>query len=105
VLSGSVSEAVVSAVLYDLFDSTNEDKDDLSGKNAAIWTVLTSYLKAGNAKFAERGAAGRDLVDFLDGWSCLGFGDRGADDAHGLRGVVKGLAGLSYDFAELASCK
>lgn len=105
VLSGNVSEAVVSAVLYDLFDATNEDKDDLSGKNAAIWTVLTSYLKAGNAKFTERGAAGRDLVDFLDGWSCLGFGDRGADDAHGLRGVVKGLAGLSYDFTELASCK
>lgn len=104
-LDGNVSEAVVAAVLYDLFDTTDETSDTLSGKSGAIWSVVGTYLKPGYAKFANRGVAGPDLVDFLDGWACLGYGDRGDDDAHGLRGVVKGLASLSYDFPALPSCK
>jgi len=42
------------------------------------------------------------VVDFLDGWSCLGYGDQGADDTKGMRGIVKTLHKLSYDFAVLA---
>jgi hypothetical protein len=104
-LEGDLSEATVAAVLMDLFDSSNETNDTLSGKSTAIWGVATSYLANGFAKFADRGAAGRDLVDFLDGWFCLGYGDKGADDTTGVRGIVKTLHGLSYDFAAVPSCK
>jgi hypothetical protein len=105
VLAGSLSEAVVAGVLLDLFDASNETNDTLSDKSTAIWRVFTTYLANGFAKFADRGAAGRDLVDFLDGWFCLGYGDKGADDAKGVRGIVKTLHVLSYDFADVASCK
>jgi len=44
-------------------------------------------------------------VDFLDGWFCLGYGDMGANDTEGMRGIVKTLHGLSYDFAAVAPCK
>jgi hypothetical protein len=104
-LEGNLSEAVVASVLLDLFDSSNETNDTLSDKSTAIWTIVTTYLANGYAKFADRGAAGRDLVDFLDGWFCLGYGDKGDDDTKGMRGIVKTLHGLSYDFAAVASCK
>jgi hypothetical protein len=104
-LAGNLSEAVVAAVLLDLYDSSNETNDTLSDKSTAIWTIFTTYLASGYAKFADRGAAGRDLVDFLDGWFCLEYGDKGDDDTKGVRGIVKTLHGLSYDFAALASCK
>ena len=104
-LEGNLSEAVVTSVLMDLFDSSNETNDTLSDKSTAIWTILTTYLANGYAKFADRGAPGRDLVDFLDGWFCLGYGDMGANDTEGMRGIVKTLHGLSYDFAAVAPCK
>lgn len=104
-LSGDLSEAVVASVLLDLADSSNETNDTISDKGTAIWSIVTTYLAPGYAKFADRGVVGRDLVDFLDGWICLGYGDIGADDTKGLRGIVKTLSGLSYDFPTLASCK
>ena len=76
-----------------------------SQRSTAIWTTFTTYLANGYAKFVDRGYAGRDLVDFLDGWSCLGYGDIGEDDTKGMRGIVKTLHKLSYDFAAVASCK
>ncbi|HPQ69072.1 MAG TPA: hypothetical protein PKW95_08070 [bacterium] len=103
-LEGKLSEAVVAAVLLDLDDATNETKDTISSKTTAIWTIMTSYLKEGYGKFHDRGVAGRDLVDFLDGWFCLGFGDEG-DNTKGVKGNVKGLHKLSYDFKNLDSCK
>ena len=104
-LEGNVNEALVAAVLLDLYDSTNETKDTLT-KTANVFAILTSYLQDGNTKFKDRGYAGRDLVDFLDGWRCLGYGEEGeADNKAGLRGNVIGLAELSYDFAAVVSCK
>lgn len=102
-LDGNLSEAVVAAVLLDLYDATNESKDTLSGKSTAIWTILTTYLND-SAKFSDRGVTGRDLVDFLDGWFCLGYGDKGDDD-EGVQGNVSGLHELSYDFPTLTSCR
>ncbi|MFA6191737.1 MAG: hypothetical protein WC665_05230 [Sulfurimonas sp.] len=101
-LEGSVSEAVVSAVLWDLYDSTNETFDTLSDKSTAIWKILTTYLNGTN--FRDRGDAGVDLVDFLDGWFCLGYGDKGYDGV-GMVGNIRSLHDLSYDFKELDSCK
>ena len=104
-LEGNVSEIVIAAVLMDLFDASNETNDTLSDKSTAIWNVFTTYLANGFAKFADRGAAGRDLVDFLDGWFCLGYGDKGDNDTEGMRGIVTTLHSLSYDFAALPSCQ
>jgi len=102
-LDGNLSEAVAAAVLLDLFDSDNETKDTLS--NIGVWNVITTYFKKDNSKFSDRGVAGVDLVDFLDGWFCLGYGEKGEDDSTGVRGNVKGLHKLSYDFTDLASCE
>lgn len=104
-MDGKLSEAVVAAAFLDLHDSTNETKDTISGKVTSIWSVFLNYMKAGNSKFKDRGVAGRDFVDFLDGWFCMGFDDKGTDDTKGVRGIVKGLLKLSYDFANVASCK
>ncbi|MEA3392139.1 MAG: hypothetical protein U9Q91_04080, partial [Candidatus Marinimicrobia bacterium] len=79
VLDGNVSEAVVSAILWDLHDTTNEASansldgfDDLSNQSTAIWKILTTYLNGTN--FKDRGKAGVDTVDFIDAWYCLGYG-------------------------------
>jgi len=97
------SEGRVAGVLYDLFDDTNEAKDTLSG--LGVWRVVTGYLKKNGAKFKDRGVVGADFVDFLDGWFCMGLGEKGEDDSTGVRGIVKGLHGFNYDYAELASCE
>jgi len=104
-MSGNVSEGIVSAVLWDLHDTTNEARDTLSGRDGAIFGSFTKYLRSPNARFADRGIAGRDLVDFVDGWRCLGYGSDGADDTKGLRGNLRGRHSLTYDFGVLASCK
>lgn len=104
VLDGNVNEANVTAVLWDLYDTANETKDNLGSKSSAVWTVFTTYLKSGYANFNDRGVAGRDTVDFLDGWFCLQYGDKGTDDTTGVRGIVVGLSELSYDFPDLAAC-
>ena len=104
-LNGDLSEAVVSAVLMDIYDSDNESKDTINGKSVAIWKVVTTYMKDGYSKFKDRGGTGRDLVDFLDGWFCLGYNEEGSNDNEGIRGIVKGIHKLSYDFPTLPSCK
>ncbi|MDO8453221.1 MAG: hypothetical protein Q7S59_01465 [Sulfurimonas sp.] len=101
-LEGSLSEAVVSSVLWDLYDSTNETFDTLSDKSIAIWKIFTTYLNGVN--FRDRGESGIDLVDFLDGWFCLGYGDKGSDGV-GMVGNVWSMHALSYDFKELDACK
>jgi hypothetical protein len=98
--SGDVSEALVAAVLWDLADATNETKDTLA-KRQGVFAAL-AYL--GGPHFADRGVAGRDLVDALDGWFCRGQGDRG-DASSGVEGNVVGLHQFPYDFAAVASCE
>ncbi|HCP44821.1 MAG TPA: hypothetical protein DIU15_02155 [Deltaproteobacteria bacterium] len=100
--SGSISEAVVSAVLWDMHDTTNESKDTLSGLNGPHWKVLTGYLGEDTDEYdGGRGAGGRDLMDFLDGWLCHhGDAYNGSDDSKGLRGNVKGIHQVPYDFPD-----
>jgi hypothetical protein len=98
--TGNLSEAVPSAILWDLADTTNEAKDTLA-RRGAVFAALR-YL--GGPHFADRGAAGADLVDALDGWFCLGLGDRG-DAVSGVEGNVVGLHGFPYDFGPLPSCR
>ena len=103
-LNGNISEGIVSAILWDLHDSTNESKDTLEGRDRSIFGSFTKYLRAPNPKFADRGVAGRDHVDFVDGWRCLGFGSDGADDTKGLKGNLRGIHQVTYDFPAL-DCK
>lgn len=81
--------------------------DTMQDKSTAIWNVMTTYLRSGYAKFADRGYPGHDLVDFLDGWICLGYGNAGADDAHGLRGASTWLMRMPAEYIkeDLPSCR
>lgn len=104
-LHGGLSEAIVAAVLLDLHDATNEARDTISRGTGPIFGVMTGYLQPENDKFEDRGERGRDLVDLLDGWRCLGHGNEGADNSQGLRGNAVGIHQLSYDFAAVDSCR
>jgi hypothetical protein len=96
--NGNLSEAVVAAALWDLADAENESGDTLSNEDAVL--NAASYLKG--AAFQDRGTAGADLVDFLDGWFCRGNGSRG-DAGSGVQGIVSSLR-FPYDFAPRPSC-
>lgn len=106
-ISGNVNEVTANAVIWDILDQTNETKDTLQKNGAAIWKIMTVYLKEGYAKFTDRGYEGRDLIDFLDGWICLGYGNLGTDNTNGLKGAAIGLMELPADFvkSDLASCR
>ena len=52
----------------------------------------------------DRGVAGADLVNVLDGWFCKGLGERG-DASSGVEGIVKGIHQFPYDFAAVADCR
>ena len=97
-IDGNLSEVVVSAVLWDLYDSVNETADTLSNKGYAIWKVLTSYLNKGE-DFKDRGYPGVDLVDFLDGWFYLGYGHKGSEEVGMIANVWILHQLLGYDFA------
>lgn len=101
-LNGKLSEAVVAGVLWDLHDTTNETNDTMQGNSLALWRVYTDYFN--DANLSDRGAEGIDLVDFLDGWFCLGYEDEGDDPTKGVQGIVTGIHKLSYDFMWTESC-
>lgn len=88
-VEGDLSEAVVSAVLLDLSDDTNEAGDEVSLRDQSAWWVFRYRM---DDTSPDRGQTGRDLVDFLDAWICEGLGELE------LRGNVLGLHQLSYDF-------
>jgi hypothetical protein len=97
--TGTISEARVSAVMWDLADTTNETKDTLKLENS----VFSALKYLGSAKYSDRGNAGADLVDFLDGWFCRGRANRGTATT-GVQGIVVGLHQFNYDFKVLPSC-
>src|SRR5439155_8954122 len=49
-------------------------------------------------RFSDRGGPGRDLVDYLDGWFCLGLGDRDK-----MTPILQHEQ-FAYDFAGPATC-
>ena len=71
-MTGNVNEFLVAAVLWDLLDPLNTaddiDHDNISSTGDAVYATLSRYLPS--ADWVKRGYAGRDLVDFLDGWRC-----------------------------------
>jgi hypothetical protein len=101
-MTGNVDEELVASMLWDISDArdaANEPLDLVDSRLGGIIDVVVNYLRTeDNTRFKDRGVAGRDLVDFLDGWQCRTQGDK------------VGMATLTlvytfpYDWAALASC-
>jgi hypothetical protein len=99
-MTGRVSEYLVAAALWDLADAPSEpvDDDGVQGKALGIYDSVFHYLNKQNLGGGERGVAGRDLVDFLDGWLC-----RGHASADALKAILDGRQ-FPYDLAAPSSC-
>ena len=65
--SGDMHEMLISMVLWDLMDDENEATDRFREESAVLGSVF-DFLPAHRTR--RRGAAGIDLVDFLDGFRC-----------------------------------
>jgi hypothetical protein len=78
VLSDPISEYLVAALMYDFWDE-QDDGDDALWAGPDVIRPLTEHLRDGQV--ADRGIAGVDLVDYLDGALCLDVLDRPALDA------------------------
>ena len=62
---------------------------------------MTGYLGEDTDNYdGGRGQSGRDYIDFLDGWLCHQQGHIGDDNTEGLRGNVKGIHQVAYDFPD-----
>jgi hypothetical protein len=124
-LSGELSELVVAGLLWDIFDDSRDDSiatsceeyDAVEGHAVTSYMILYRYLSYNYSsmaevpsnsawpEFADRGVAGRDLVDFLDGWVCW-LPVSGLEDMPGtseLEVLVRTLHGINYDFADAAA--
>lgn len=69
-----ISPYLVSAFLWDLADSNNEEWDPVDRLRDGIYDVLFTYFPSDD--YTDRGAEGVDLSDFLDGWFCRDWGDQ-----------------------------
>ena len=98
-IRGDLSETIVGAIPWRMAASRNGNSLFL-GKPDSVFQAL-NYFRS--PKFADRGVKGADLVDYLDGWFCLGFDNRG-DATSGVTGIV-GLYDFPYDFPSLPSCR
>nr|ABB84839.1 uncharacterized protein [uncultured delta proteobacterium DeepAnt-32C6] len=96
-LLGRLSEYLVSAVLWDIGDNDpNESNDALAGGRPGIYDVIFNYF--GTLWFVDRALAGIELVDFLDGWFCRGWGQPNAV------GTILEHHSFPYDWAGPVSC-
>lgn len=89
-----VSEYAVAECLWSISHGT-------SGFSAlgdlGSFDVIHNYLPS--AAFTDRGVAGVDFVDFLDGWFCRGQGQRPMIET-----IVNNQHGFPYDHAQLPPC-
>jgi hypothetical protein len=97
-LDGSLSEYLVAAVLWDLFDAADASEGfDVAAYAAAdLLRPTRDYFRA--ASFTDRAFPGVDLVDYLDGWLCLGARSR-----ERLAPLLESRA-FPYDFAGPSTC-
>ncbi|MBI3073142.1 MAG: hypothetical protein HYY84_13600 [Deltaproteobacteria bacterium] len=95
-LAGDVSEWLVSAFLWDVLDAPADTGDGLNVGFGVLFDPLAKYFTA--QSFADRGAVGRDFVDYLDGWSCRALGSTSE-----LTALISARQ-FPYDFAGPTSC-
>ena len=93
-LDGEVSEYLVGSLLWDLFDDGTEEFDHLVTPRDLMLSPLWFYLP----QYEDRGYEGVDLVDWLDGWFCLGLNERLQ-----VQEILENRR-FPYDFPELNSC-
>ena len=74
-VSDPISEYLVAAIMWDFFDSDQDEGDRVEAAEAAVHPLI-DYLDRGAP--ASRGAQGIDFIDYVDGAFCLGIAD--ADD-------------------------
>jgi hypothetical protein len=91
-LQQNLCEALVAGALWDINDAQPDAHDTLAMGPEEILDVVGEYFTG--PLFDDRGVAGSDLVDFLDGWFCLGH--QKYSDLYEL--IVNG-AKFPYDFA------
>lgn len=97
-MSGPVSEYLVSAVLWDLFDGAGAESFDIVDSMAvAVFDSIFSYFSSQD--YLGRGFDGVDLVDFLDGWFCRNWGH-----LTDLETLMESRQ-FNYDFAGPAVCE
>lgn len=91
--TGKISETIVAAILWDIADATtvpsDKDKDRLTDPNG----IFGGMSVLGSSLYVDRINPGQDLVDFLDGWFCVGNGHQGE-----LEDIVFGIHTFDYDF-------
>jgi hypothetical protein len=106
---GNLSEALVTAVLWDLADSASDSKlvggtlytDTIANPDAA-YAVLQSWV----GKTHDRGATGADLVDYLDEWLCtITTTTWDATPGDNLNGLITKLNGFPYAPAATPNCQ
>jgi len=94
---GQVSEYLVIAVIWDLFDAAPEPHDTISGGAESIMQVLLEYMPT--APSNNQGIAGAELADFVQGFRTLFPEDNEHLDRiltrHQFPAGIEGMAGPS----------
>jgi hypothetical protein len=93
VMSQNISEWMVAELMYDMTDSAAGDADSVDGAATRVWSVLVGYLTS--TARVDRGRAGLDMVEFLDGW----FMHDGMTTCSAMRALVRDKYNFPYDFA------
>ena len=95
--AGALAPELVAAVLFDLADGIDaEASDPVDARRQGVYDVLFNRLRGAN--LADRGPAGVDLTDFLDGFVCRGYG------AEATLAPILDERAYAYDFAGPATC-
>ena len=92
-MSQNVSEWMVAEVMWDMIDNATGDADTVDGSAARVWDVMVGYIKS--PARVDRGRAGLDLVEFLDGW----FMHDGTSTCTPMRALVRDKYNFPYDLA------
>ena len=96
-MSADLSAMLVSALLWDLSDGPdNEVFDNVIKLQNGVYDTIFHYFPS--SKYVDRGAPGVDLVDFLDGWFCRGWGHRTEIEA------LLAERDFNYDFGGPTGC-
>jgi hypothetical protein len=92
-MSQNISEWMVAEVMWDMTDGAAGDADSVDGSDVRAWAPMVGYLVAPGR--ADRGRAGVDLVEFLDGW----FQHDGMQTCTTMRALIRDKYNFPYDFA------
>ena len=88
---------MVAEVMWDMMDAVasthlDGDTDGLDGTVARVWNVVAGYVAGTHA---DRGRAGLDMVEFLDGW----FMTDGMSTCAAMSTLIRDKYNFPYDFA------